>query len=216
MQADPTETLTPFTGHACPQECWSCKGPVALEDLFCPTCSTIQPLGQVDHFKRLDLEATFDLDGNDLDRRYFELQGKLHPDRFATKTSQERTLSMQQATSLNDAYETLKDSLKRADYLVHMMGQNVLPEGCQLISAPDLLEEAMELREALAMAETADDIDAIAARAAGDIDDCEIGLSKAFAGEDIEGACALTTRLKYLRKLTDEVRQQRAKMTAMS
>jgi molecular chaperone HscB len=192
--------------------CWSCKGPVQGCDLFCATCDAMQAPGQRDHFDRLGLEAVFDLDIAALDRAYFDLQRRLHPDRFATRTPREQALSQQQATSINEAYETLKDPLKRADYLVHLKGVEVLTEGCNQINDPVILMEAMELREQLAEAETADVVERIAKTTQDDIEDCEIGMSLAFRGGDLEGACGLITRLKFLRKLAGEVRLHRGKL----
>jgi len=192
--------------------CWSCHGPVAAGAPFCSVCETVQPPGQVDHFIRLGLELSFDQDKKNLDRVYFDLQRRLHPDRFATRSPQEKALSQQQATSLNEAYETLKDDLARADYMVHVKGTDVLPEGCNLVNDSMLLAETMELREALAEAETAADVDTLARRAAEDIRQCVEQLSRLFFDDDVEGACRLTTRLKYLRKLAQETRAARARV----
>jgi molecular chaperone HscB len=192
--------------------CWSCKGPVESGVLFCPVCEAVQPPGQLDHFSRLGLEVSFDVDQKMLDRRYFDLQRHLHPDRFATKTPRERALSQSQATSLNQAYEVLKDDLGRADYLIHLQGTEVLPEGCNLVNDRKLLMESLELREALAKAKTAVEVDALARRAAGDIETCVGQLSSLFADDDLEGACRLTTRLKYFRKLAEETRQAKARV----
>lgn len=186
--------------------CWSCGGPVASGLLFCEACGAVQAPGQQTHYERLGLEQTFDVDAKALERLYFDFQRKLHPDRFATKTPKEKALSQQQATSVNDAYETLKDALKRAQYLANLLGLNVLNEGCNALTDPVILMEAMELRELLADAETPDDVAEITARAQGDIDDCEEALSGAFKANDFEAISKLITRLKYLRKLADETR----------
>jgi molecular chaperone HscB len=193
--------------------CWSCKGPADGAALFCPTCGAVQPPGQVDHFGRLGLSVAFDIDPSALDRRYFDCQRLLHPDRFATRTTRERALSQSQAISINEAYATLKDPLKRADYLVHLKGSGVLSEGCNLVNDQELLTESLELREALADAETPDDVDALARRASADVEGCLRALSEVFAADDLEGACRLTTRLKYLRKLVDECRLRRGRLT---
>ncbi len=192
--------------------CWSCHGPVGGDALFCATCDNVQPPGQADHFARLGLEVSYDLDAAVLDRRYFELQRALHPDRFATRTARERALSQQQATSLNEAYQVLKDDLGRADYMIHLAGTDVLPEGCNLVNDTELLMETLELREALAEAETVDDVTVLERRAADDIAACVGELSGRFAEDDLEGACRLTTRLKYLRKLAEETRLSRARL----
>lgn len=192
--------------------CWSCRGPAGDRDLFCPTCAAVQPPGQQDHFARLGLEASFDVDQDQLEQGYFDLQRQLHPDRFATKSEKERVLSQQQATSLNDAYETLKDALKRADYMIHQTGIGVLREGCNQLNDPVILMEAMELREQVAEAQSLDRLKEISATTVADIEDCEAGLSLAFRGDDLDGVCGLTTRLKFLRKLADEVRVARTRL----
>jgi molecular chaperone HscB len=193
--------------------CWSCRGPVAGDAVFCPTCDAVQPPGQIDHFARLGLEIDFDVEAAALDRSYFQRQRRLHPDRFVTRTARERALSQQQATAVNEAYETLKDPLRRADYLVHLKGAGVLPEGCNLVADQDLLTESMELREALAEAETGEEVKGLALRAARDIDSCVEGLAAAFAADRLDAACRLVTRLKYLRKLAEECRVRRARLT---
>ncbi len=194
------------------QACWSCQGPVVSGEPFCPSCKAVQAPGQADHFQRLGVARGFEVDTAALEKAYFQLQRQLHPDRFATRTTREKTLSQQQATSLNDAYETLKDPLKRSVYLAHLMGLDVLKEGCNALNDPVILMEAMEMREALADAETAEEVGDLTRRAQGDIADCEAELADAFHGTDLDRIGTLITRLKYLRKLADETRFRRAQM----
>lgn len=193
--------------------CWSCRGPVAEMALFCGTCAAVQPPGQANHFARLGLGFGFDVDSSLLDRRYFERQRQLHPDRFVTRTARERALSQSQATAINEAYETLKDPLRRADYLLHLGRDGTTPEGCHLVNDLELLTEAMELREALAEAGTAGEVATLARRAADDIERCISELAEAFADDDFDSAGKLTTRLKYLRKLADDCRVRRVQLT---
>lgn len=194
------------------QACWSCQGPVAAGEPFCASCQAVQPPGQADHFQRLGLPRQFEIDTAALEKSYFRMQRLLHPDRFATRTPKEKTLSQQQATSLNDAYETLKDPLARAAYLAGLMGRDVLKEDGNAPVDPMILMEAMEMREALAEAESAEDVSAVTKRAQGEIANCESELSGAFAADDLDQAAALITRLKYLRKLADETRFRRAEL----
>jgi molecular chaperone HscB len=178
---------------------------------FCATCKAVQPPGQLDHFARLGLDRGFAVDAAEIDRRYFALQRQLHPDRFATRSARERALSQQQATSLNEAYETLKDPLARAGYLLGLSRIEVNAEGCNTLTDPVLLSEAMEMREALADAEDVAAVDGIAARARADIADCVAELGQAFGCDDLDRAGRLTTRLKYLTKLAEEARVHRLK-----
>jgi hypothetical protein len=70
--------------------------------------------------------------------------------------------------------------------------------------------ETMERREALADAKTLDAVEAVAAAAAEGAADCVDALSAAFAAGDVDGACRLILRLKYLLKLGEETRGRRA------
>ena len=202
----------PAPGTDAVAACWSCHGPVGAVALFCGTCAAVQPPGQADHFTRLGLDLSFDVDPALLDRRYFDRQRQLHPDRFATRTGRERALSQSQATAINEAYETLRDPLRRADYLLQQSRSGAAPQGCHLVNDMALLTEAMEMREALAEAESAAEVTALAKRAADDVGRCVADLSGAFADDDFETAARLTTRLKYLRKLVDDCRARRLQL----
>ncbi|MEW5727942.1 MAG: Fe-S protein assembly co-chaperone HscB [Pseudomonadota bacterium] len=192
--------------------CWSCKGPVASRALFCSVCGAVQGPGAIDHFTRLGLRPTFDLDLDELERQYFGFQRRLHPDRFAGKSPKERALSQSQATALNEAYETLKDPLKRAAYLLKLLGREVDLTACGTINDPELLMEQMEKREAIAEADSVAAITKLSAAADADVlaDVCHV--SAAFNAGDLDEAARLTMRLKYLTKLAEEARSRKARM----
>lgn len=193
--------------------CWSCKGPISPRALFCSTCGAVQPPGDTDHFTRLGLRRAFVLDAAELDRQYFGFQRRLHPDRFATRSAREKALSQSQATALNEAYETLKDPLRRAVYLLRLAGRTVDIDQSATVTDPDLLMEAMEMREALADADTPDEVAVLAAQAEGEMEQCQADLAGAFAAADLDAAGRLTTRFKYLSKLAEEARSRKIRMT---
>jgi len=163
----------------------------------------IQPSRPLDHFARLALRRDYDLDAADLERQYFGFQRRFHPDRFAGKSSTEKAHSLQHATSLNEAYETLKSPLHRARYLLELLGRAVIEED-QTTSDPALLLEAMEMRETLAEARDRAAVAGIVADAETKIADCRSGLSTAFATDDLDTATELTLRLTYLEKFLHE------------
>jgi molecular chaperone HscB len=192
--------------------CWSCRGPIAARALFCATCNAVQPPAAIDHFARLELPVQFDVDAAELDRRYFALQHRLHPDRFASRSARERAVSQNQAVALNEAYEILKDPLSRAEYMLKLHGVDVNPDGCNTVRDPTLLMEQMERREALAEARTREAVDAIIADARGELDKDLRGTAAAFAAHELEKAEVAVTRLKYLSKLLEEARLRRARL----
>lgn len=195
--------------------CWSCGAAVAASTPFCVACRKVQPPGEADHFARLGLARGFALDRAALDKSYFALQRQLHPDRFATSTPRERAISQNQAVSLNQAYETLKDPLSRAAYLLKLHGAG--PKSADhTVSDQALLMEQMERREALAEAASAAEIDAVSRQAADDSRVSEAAIAAAFAAGDLDKASAETTRLKYLVKLVDEARARKAKFASIA
>ena len=197
------------------QPCWSCGGPVDAAAVFCPTCKVVQPPSQADHFARLGLARTLGLAQADLDRGYFALQRRLHPDRFAGKSPRERAISQQQAAALNEAYETLKDPLSRATYLAGLSGVE-LPADGKTIDDPDLLTEAMEAREALMEADTAQDVDRLANDAEQLSGEGFRALDDLFLRGEAAAIRKALLRLRYLEKFADEVRARRHKIGSVA
>jgi molecular chaperone HscB len=182
---------------------------VASQVLFCHTCGAIQPPGQLDRFRRLGLDPDFDLDLDLVEKRYLGFQRAIHPDRFASKPARERAFAEAQAVALNEAYETLKDPLRRAAYLLGLKGVDAAVSKDETVRDPELLMEAMEAREALTEANSIAKLEKLQAKAGADAIATLSDLSKAFAGDDLREANRLTTRLKYLRKYLDETRARR-------
>jgi molecular chaperone HscB len=166
--------------------CWSCKLDVAEGTVFCPSCRKIQPVGRnEDYFSLLGLDREYALDPAVLDRRFRELSRQLHPDRFARAEPRERRLSLERATRLNDAYRSLKDWRRRATYLLKLAGTDVFAEG-RTFADPDFLEEQLEWREKLALAQADGDgpaLEAIAADARQRLSRLESGVARLFADE---------------------------------
>ena len=65
---------------------------------------------------------TFDIDTAELAVRYRELQRRVHPDKFANASDQERRLSLQMTAQVNEAFQTLKDPVRRGRYLLSLRG----------------------------------------------------------------------------------------------
>lgn len=198
--------------EGCVVECWSCKGPASPRALFCSVCGAVQPPRPLDHFQRLGMMPGFEVDLSELERHYFGFQRRLHPDRFAGKSAKEKLLSQQQAMALNEAYETLKDPLKRAVYLLKLKGRKADEADGATISDPKLLMEQMEAREALMEADSAEEVQAILARTESDIAYAVDDLAQAFQADCLHGAEKLVLRLKYLIRLSDEARGRKARL----
>ena len=165
----------------------------------------------MDHFARLGLPAALELEPAALDRAYFALQRQWHPDRFANRPADERARASTEAAALNDAYRTLKDPLSRAVYLAELRGVE-LPGDGRTIDDPDLLMEAMEVREALQEAATTEAVDGLARQARDDMKKALSGLGSLLLRDDRPAIRKALLRLRYLDKFAEDARARRTNL----
>lgn len=113
-------------------------------------------------FELFELPPLFDLDLPRLDLAFRQLQAEVHPDRFAAASDAEQRQSLQWATHVNEGYQTLKNPLTRARYLLQLKGIDTQEDSNTALPAEFLMRQ-MEWREAIEEAETAADLDALEA-----------------------------------------------------
>lgn len=133
--------------------CWQCGTP--NNDLFCPTCNALQQPPR-EYFKILGLPHKLSVDPAELQKHFYELSRKLHPDRFTQRPPAERENSLQATAILNDAYRTLKDPVARAEYVLRENGFDIGEQRSKDVP-PELLEEVFELNMALEEARSGDE-----------------------------------------------------------
>ena len=78
----------------------------------------------LNYYEIFNLPAEFDIDLKNLRERYGEIQKSIHPDRFAAATKVEQQQSLIKSTEINEAYQTLKNNLLRARYLIELHHKN--------------------------------------------------------------------------------------------
>lgn len=100
------------------------------------------------HFDLFHLPQQFALDMTALDSAYREVLGQVHPDRFVNASEADRRAALQWATQANEAYQTLKNPLKRATYLCELNGVD-LNIDTDTAMPPAFLMQQMEWRENL-------------------------------------------------------------------
>lgn len=117
-----------------------------------PFCLTFMNLASTD-FELFDTEPRFALDRPALDTRWRALQGEVHPDRFAAEGAAAQRIAMQWAVRVNEAYQRLKDPVKRAAYLCELNGALIEAESNTAMPSAFLTQQ-MAWRESLDDAST--------------------------------------------------------------
>jgi molecular chaperone HscB len=117
---------------------------------------------QSSDFDIFGLAPLFAIDRAALDARWKDLQREAHPDRFATAPAAAQREAMQWSVRINEAYQRLKDPLKRAAYLCELNGAPIRAED-NTAMPPAFLMQQMQWREDLDEAETAADLERMAA-----------------------------------------------------
>ncbi len=127
--------------------CWNCGQAAGLH--FCAHCGSVQrPSG--DFFEYLGLDHKLQVDLPALERHFYSLSRRLHPDIYFQRSRQEREIAENAAARLNDAYRTLKDPVKRAEHLLDTLGvprKRRDPRGPRAGgNPPELVEEIFEVQ----------------------------------------------------------------------
>ncbi len=159
------------------------------------------------HYEIFGVPARFEVDLRGLEARYRELQREVHPDRFAAAPQAEQRVSMQLATRVNEAYQTLKSPLRRAGYLLQLHG--VDPEFETNTSMPgEFLADQMEKRERLENAAAAGDWERLIAISSDlrlEQDALFARIERQLGARDWTEAAATLRQLKFLEKFGEEI-----------
>ncbi|WP_127960207.1 co-chaperone HscB [Serratia microhaemolytica] len=102
----------------------------------------------MNYFTLFALPQCYQLDISNMTLRYQELQRQYHPDRVASQPERQRLIALQQAATINEAYQTLKHPLRRAEYLLLLQGIDIRNEQQTLRDSAFLMQQ-LELREEL-------------------------------------------------------------------
>ncbi len=127
-----------------------------------PTTQTMNL--QSTDFELFNLPLTFAQDRAAIDARWKDLQREAHPDKFSAQGAAAQRIAMQWSVRINEAYQRLKDPVKRAAYLCELHQAPINAESNTAMPTAFLMQQ-MELREELDEAKTADNLDQISLQA---------------------------------------------------
>jgi molecular chaperone HscB len=160
---------------------------------------------QANDFALFELPEQFALDRGQLDVRWKALQREAHPDRFAAEGAAAQRVAMQWSVRINEAYQRLKDPLKRAAYLCELQGAAVQAENNTAMPAAFLMQQ-MAWREALEDADQLHTLEALADEVAAERKSVQQTLAQLLdVQHDAAAAVAQVRALMFIERFAHEV-----------
>ena len=169
----------------------------------------------MDYFTLFGLTPGYVVDTQQLATRYQELQRQFHPDKYASRSQSEQLLAVNQSATINQAWQTLRHPLLRAEYLLLLNGFDLANEQHTVRDTAFLMEQ-LELREELDSIEQSADItalEAFASKVSTMIQSRSTRMVQELDGLQWEQAADTVRKLRFLDKLQHHIEQLEEKLS---
>ncbi|MEB6378700.1 co-chaperone HscB [Leclercia adecarboxylata] len=168
----------------------------------------------MDYFTLFGLPAGYEIDTQALAARFQDLQRQYHPDKFASGTQAEQLAAVQHSATINQAWQTLRNPLSRAEYLLSLHGFDLSSEQHTVRDTAFLMEQ-LELREELDEIDQAKDearLERFMQRIKGMFDTRHQQMVDQLNNETWDVAADSVRKLRFLDKLRSSAEQLEEKL----
>ncbi len=170
---------------------------------------------QQNYFELFGLPVSFEIDARALHDAQRRLQSQFHPDRVAGGSDQQKRLAVQQASWINEAYQTLQDPVKRARYMLGLKGLDMNDEH-ETTGDTAFLMEQIELREEMEQCQSCQDPLRCCDHITGKLDQ----RSKEYAAEfqrlydagDYEAARQIIKKMQFISRILEQIDEYQMKL----
>ena len=160
------------------------------------------------YFELFDIPVSYTVDLNKVRHLHRELQKAVHPDKFAHAGAQEKRISMQQTSLINQAFHTLSHPIERATYLLGLNGVDFNMDNQTTMDAEFLMQQ-MELREALSeagdKANPLAELERLENEINGNMEALQNRFQQDVEKDDLADAKELVRKMQFLYKAGQEV-----------
>ena len=153
----------------------------------------------MEYFQALGLEPTLTLSLDALKKRFYERSRQWHPDKFSRADPSEQQRALDMTALINDAFRTLRDPVKRAEYFLKEKGIELSKD-----APPELLEEVFELNMAIEESDRPQ-LESARERLAGMLAEIDTKLEALFISEKLDEIGSVLNRRRYISNLVREV-----------
>lgn len=197
-------------------DCWKCHQSTDCCSFFCKACNAIQPIDKschCDYFEMFQVPKTFNIKQDVIEQTYWNLQKRMHPDLYGSKSEFEKEVSAINSAVINDAYKMLKKPNTRVKYLLALHGVDALGESASTAVDSNLLMQTMEIRERIAEASDMVALHEIRKEISRDIDAIIYKLGEVYDTElDLDSTKKYAIELQYMIKCAEEIDRREEKI----
>ena len=180
---------------------------LALPKLFDTEGKVMKVSKDLDYFSLFGLERNFVLDTIELSYKYKHLQRQLHPDKFARASHEDKEISEEWSSLVNNGYKILQKPLSRALYLLELVGYPLTEESIDI--DPEFLSEIMELNEEIVEAGSSELL-VLTETVKGKIEEYVDIIDVLLANGEFEKAREQVAHMKYYSNVLDKIFEKEA------
>jgi len=158
----------------------------------------------MNHFELFAIKQKYDIDQKLLQKQYFALQTKHHPDR--SKNELDRRKNLEYSMLINEAFKVLQDDYLRAEYLLNIKGEHIDDNKLKSLLSHNQLEEILENYELIESTQDLSQLNKIQQDKIGDCQKLVCKITQAFKENNLKQALDLTVSLKYLTNLVGNIK----------
>ncbi len=160
------------------------------------------------YFELFGLSPVFDIDRGSLQAEQQRLQATYHPDRYVSADDRDKRISVQTASWVNQAYETLQDPVKRSRYLLEISGAKI-PDDSSTTSDTEFLMEQIELREEVESCRDGENplrkCEQIEARLEQRADQLAAEFVTRFEARDLDAALLSSRKMQFIQRIQQQL-----------
>ena len=166
-------------------------------------------LGLINHFDKFSLDITFDVNTDELEAKYIELQRKFHPDTFINKDKSEQDLAYINSISITEGYNILKNKVKRAIYILKLNGIDIENDDLQVKPDQETLITILEIKERLSSLSDENEMRQIKKDIKNQIDQILKEAEEGFKNRNYQIMAQKLIRIKYFNKIIEDIKAKR-------
>ena len=186
------------------KNCWSCDKKIGYKDFVCNACGVLQKPFELNPFDIFSIDKKFEVDEKNLEKKYFELQILLHPDKFINASQEEKDFSNIHTSLVNNAFKVLCDDVSRIKALLEIFGYKISEnESFQDVS---VLEEIMELQNKSMSVESESEKNKIKSQLMDKIEKEIKRVSQLFNEKKYKDVHKSCIKLSYLQKINTNLK----------